>query len=78
MNPTFLRCTRTPLTVHALEPVQTSRQANATRPSPAIRTSSSQGRDPKQNGSELQGVVLTLGGPGLSDHDIKTRASRIS
>ncbi|KAM7478484.1 hypothetical protein LguiA_026697 [Lonicera macranthoides] len=78
MNPTFLRCTRTPLTVHALEPVQTPRQANATRPSPTIRTSSSQGGDPKQNGSELQGVVLTLGGPGLSDHDIETRASRIS
>ncbi|XP_059648416.1 uncharacterized protein LOC132294538 [Cornus florida] len=45
------------------------RQAQLTQPSSVIKATPSLGRDPKLR-NDLQGVVLTLGGPGIGlDHD---------
>lgn len=45
------------------ESSQSFRQAQVTRPFPVIRTAPSSAKEPKLR-SDLQGVVLTLGGPG--------------
>lgn len=60
LNPTFLRHSQQPAPLHSPEPIQNFQQTHVSRPSPVIR---SLGRDPTVQ-SELQGVVLTLGGPG--------------
>ncbi|KAM7470048.1 hypothetical protein LguiA_008231 [Lonicera macranthoides] len=63
INPSSTRHTKHPSSIHAPESCQSFRQAQARQASPGIGTHSTLGQDPKVR-SELQGVVLTLGGPG--------------
>ncbi|KAK3022761.1 hypothetical protein RJ639_046724 [Escallonia herrerae] len=67
VSPVFVRHSQQPTIIHAPESSPSFRQVQASRPSPVIRTPPPPlGRDSKLQ-SELQGVVLTLGGP-ASDH----------
>ncbi|KAA8536732.1 hypothetical protein F0562_029210 [Nyssa sinensis] len=69
-SPIFSRHSQQPTTFSFPESGQSFHQAQVTRPSPVIRATPSLGREPKLR-SDLQGVVLTLGGPGtgvMADH----------
>ncbi|KAA8545259.1 hypothetical protein F0562_020043 [Nyssa sinensis] len=62
-SPIFLRHSQQPATPSAPEPSHSFRQAQVTQSSPVIRATTSRSREPKLR-SDLEGVVLTLGGPG--------------
>ncbi|KAL1809487.1 hypothetical protein DCAR_0729036 [Daucus carota subsp. sativus] len=50
-----------PVSLHSSEPVQNLRQTHMNRPSPVVQSTANRDMNIR---SELQGVVLTLGGPG--------------
>ncbi|KAF8401314.1 hypothetical protein HHK36_012247 [Tetracentron sinense] len=61
--PTFVRHSQQPTSFMIPESGHHLRQAQPAQPSPVVRATPSLARDPKLR-SDLQGVVLTLGGPG--------------
>ncbi|CAK9150910.1 unnamed protein product [Ilex paraguariensis] len=63
ISSTFVRHPQQLTTLHGPEPHQNVRQAQVSRSSPVNRATPFLHRDPNLR-SELQGVVLTLGGPG--------------
>ncbi|KAK9291763.1 hypothetical protein L1049_019713 [Liquidambar formosana] len=62
-EPAFFKASQQPMTLSTPESGQSFHQSQVTRPSPVIRTTPSLTREPKVR-SDLQGIVLTLGGPG--------------